>query len=50
MTVLTVLFIFSLFPQSEKADHWLLIVGGAVWISKSGVDDGIIMTLPESHN
>ena len=39
-----------IFPLSEKAAHWILVVGGSVGISKYDVNDSISLTLPESPN
>ena len=50
VTVLTVLDLFSLFQLIDKADHCLLVVVGAVGVSKYDVSYGIIMLFLESPN
>ena len=39
--------LFPPFPESDKAAHWLLVVGFTVGIPKSDVNDGVSLTFPE---
>ena len=48
--VLNVLVLSPLLPPINKADHWLLLVGGTFGISKYDVNDGVSLTVPESPN
>ena len=43
VTVLTMLVISPLSPPIDKSVHWLIIIGGALGISKYGVNDDISM-------
>ena len=44
------IFLILLLPTSQEIIHWFLLVGVCVQVSKSDVNDGISLNLPESPN